>query len=189
MSMNSGHSRRTFGGDSMLFEDHFRNLRNQKIACYYWEPTEEPRALLLISHGMTEHTMVYDDIAQEMVQKGFFVFGHDHVGHGRSDGPRALINDVHELVEDSLMHIQRIRKQYPNLPLFLCGHSMGGAVAVFLAFQVPVNGMALIAPALAVNPETATFFTVTVSKLMSKFFHGSRWLQRIILLQLGIKIL
>ncbi|GBN88534.1 Monoglyceride lipase, partial [Araneus ventricosus] len=92
------------------------------------------------------------------------------VGHGYSDGSRAYINDVQELVEDSVSHIQMIRKEYPELPLFVCGHSMGGAVTVFLSLQVQISGMVLIAPALAANPETATFFTVTIAKFMSKFF-------------------
>ncbi|GBN57254.1 Monoglyceride lipase, partial [Araneus ventricosus] len=127
-------------------------------------------ALLLLSHGMTEHSMLYDSFAQEMVIKGFFVFAHDHIGHGYSDGSRAYINDVQELVEDSVSHIQMIRKEYPELPLFVCGHSMGGAVTVFLSLQVQISGMVLIAPALAANPETATFFTVTIAKFMSKFF-------------------
>ncbi|GBN89741.1 Monoglyceride lipase, partial [Araneus ventricosus] len=129
-------------------------------------------ALLLLSHGMTEHSMLYDSFAQEMVIKGFFVFAHDHIGHGYSDGSRAYINDVQELVEDSVSHIQMIRKEYPELPLFVCGHSMGGAVTVFLSLQVQISGMVLIAPALAANPETATFFTRNALNDLEK---GDAW--------------
>ncbi|GFT30793.1 monoglyceride lipase, partial [Nephila pilipes] len=81
-------------------------------------------------------------------------------GHGYSDGKRGFINSVNELVEDSIMHIQIIRKEYKDLPLFVAGHSLGGSVCVFLCLEptIQVNGMSLIAPGLAKNPETATFF-------------------------------
>lgn len=149
----------------------FRNKRNQYIACYRWKPSGEPRALLLISHGMTEHSMRYDALARKMAQRGYFVFAHDHIGHGYSEGKRGFINDVHELVDDTIMHVQSIRKEYPELPLFLFGHSMGGSICIFLCVEptIQVDGMALIAPGLASNPETASYFLVKIAKLVSMF--------------------
>jgi len=148
----------------------FNNKRKMGIYCYYWKPQIEPRALLLISHGYTEHSTLYEDLAKDMCSRGFFVFAHDHVGHGHSDGNRAALDNHPELVEDSVTHIKLMRQDYPTLPLFICGHSMGGAIAVLTALdkEVEASGIVLIAPALAPNPETATFFKMTVCKVLNK---------------------
>ncbi|XP_015930038.1 monoglyceride lipase [Parasteatoda tepidariorum] len=150
----------------------FLNNKNLSIHCYYWKPSVEPRALLLISHGYAEHTGPYEQLAKEVCSKGFFVFSHDHAGHGHSEGNRAFVTDIHHLVDDTVAHIQIIRQDYPDLPLFVCGHSMGGAIAVLTSLEkkVKLSGIVLIAPALAKNPETATFLRVTTAKIINKFF-------------------
>lgn len=114
--------------------------------------------------------MVYDDLANELARRHIFVFAHDHVGHGRSGGTRAFVNSMQTLVEDSIQHIKKVRQKFQDVPLFVCGHSMGGSVSALLALEkeIEVSGVVLIAPALAPNPETATFFRVTVAKLLSK---------------------
>lgn len=150
----------------------FINKRNENIYCYYWKPLTTPRALLLISHGYTEHCMMYDSLATEMTRRGFFVFAHDHAGHGHSEGERGFVSDMYDLVDDSVQHLQMVREEFPDIPLFICSHSMGCSVSMLISFksEVDVHGVVLIAPAFAPNPETATFFRITVAKLLSKFF-------------------
>ncbi|XP_054709123.1 monoglyceride lipase-like [Uloborus diversus] len=160
-----------FSANVDIYNGDFVNKRNQNIHCYYWKTSEKPRALLIISHGFTEHSMMYDSLATEMAKRGFFVFSHDHVGHGKSDGTRAFMNDMHDLVEDTLMHIKFVRKDYPDLPLFMCGHSLGGAVSLktVLHKEIPLDGIVLIAPALKPNPETAGPWKIAATKLLSKY--------------------
>jgi len=115
---------------------------------------------------------MYDELAEEMTKRGFFVFAHDHAGHGYSDGERGYVTDLYHLVDDSLEHIKRVREEFADIPLFICGHSMGGSVSTLTSLkkEVDVRGVVLIAPAFAPNPETATFFKLIVAKLMNKFF-------------------
>lgn len=89
-----------------------------------------PRAILQISHGMTEFIERYDRFAEFMVDHGFVVVGHDHLGHGRSvrdrgdygyfaqDPDQTLVRDMHQLRIN-------VSKRYPDLPYFMMGHSMG----------------------------------------------------------------
>ena len=104
------------------------------LACYRTE-CKNPQALLQISHGMCEHFKRYASFATFMARRGVLVFGHDHLGHGGTapsqkelgftaagGGADFLVEDVHALS----LHM---KKEYPNLPLFLFGHSMGSFIA------------------------------------------------------------
>lgn len=101
----------------------------------YCSDTENPKALLQISHGMCEYFLRYEGFAEFLSTNGILVFGHDHLGHGHSaksladlgffasqGGARFLSEDVHTLA-------LQFKKKYPTLPLFLLGHSMGSFIA------------------------------------------------------------
>ncbi len=96
-----------------------------------WLPEGEPRAVLQLCHGMCEFIGRYEAFARFMAQQGFCVVGHDHLGHGASvtdqslwgyfdgkDGNGCLLADLHALREAT-------QGEYPGLPYFLLGHSMG----------------------------------------------------------------
>lgn len=101
------------------------------LAAYKLVP-EHPRAMVQISHGMKEYFLRYEAFAQFLFENGFLVFGHDHVGHGKTApsaealgytaSDRVLTEDLHAL---SLA----MKKEYPALPLILFGHSMGSFIA------------------------------------------------------------
>jgi len=98
-------------------------------------PSGKVKVILQISHGMQEFIDRYEDFAKFLCSKGFLVTGNDHLGHGGSinseddwgyfcekDGNGALLNDLHELTKIT-------KKDYPNVPYFLLGHSMGSFYA------------------------------------------------------------
>jgi len=102
-----------------------------QIHAIRWIPIGEIRCILQISHGMLEHIERYDDFARALVEKGVFVVGNDHLGHGSSllreedrgyfcqdDGNTVLIEDIYNLMKI-------IKNKYPTAPYFLLGHSMG----------------------------------------------------------------
>ncbi len=47
-----------------------------------WEPENEPRGVILLSHGMAEHIARYDSLGEYLAQEGFLVAGYNHLGHG-----------------------------------------------------------------------------------------------------------
>ena len=96
----------------------------------YWQPVEPVVGSIFLCHGFGEHLGWYDGLASQLAQLGLLVFGHDHQGHGRSEGRRAYIESVEEFVSDVIRHSVEVKAEYPGLPMFLYGHSMGGMIAV-----------------------------------------------------------
>ncbi|KAG9270915.1 monoglyceride lipase isoform X2 [Astyanax mexicanus] len=139
------------------------------LFCRYWEPEAPPRALVFIAHGAGEHCGMYTDVAHTLVQKGLYVFAHDHVGHGQSEGERMNIKNFQIYIRDALQHIDLIRARHPSLPVFILGHSMGGAISILAACERPQDfvGVVLIGPLIQMNPESATPFKVFLAKVLS----------------------
>ncbi|XP_057561598.1 monoglyceride lipase isoform X4 [Hippopotamus amphibius kiboko] len=84
------------------------------------------------------------------------------VGHGQSEGERMVVSDFQVFIRDVLQHVDVVQKDHPGLPIFLLGHSMGGAIAILTAAERPshFSGMVLISPLVLANPESATTFKV-----------------------------
>jgi len=94
-----------------------------------WNPTGEPQRIVQIVHGYAEHGGRYGHVATALTGDGAVVYADDHIGHGRSDGERAVINDFENAVEDLHTLSGIARGDYPDLPLVLVGHSMGGLLS------------------------------------------------------------
>ncbi len=86
--------------------------------------------MVVIVHGASEHSDRYRHVAAALLQDGYAVYALDHRGHGRSQGPRAVIDRLDYAVADVDQLVLRARAEHPGLPVFMLGHSMGGTVAV-----------------------------------------------------------
>ncbi|MEJ8812098.1 lysophospholipase [Variovorax ureilyticus] len=108
------------------------------------------RAVILVVHGLGEHSGRYAHVAERLNDWGFEVRAVDHHGHGASSGARGGLPTVHRLIDDLALVIDDTRRTYPALPLVLLGHSLGGLVAAsFVARGVrKVDALVLSSPAL-----------------------------------------
>lgn len=98
------------------------------------EPDIVPKAIVQILHGMSEHKEKYEEFMSYLAQQGFVSVIHDHRGHGESvygkedlgylyaHGARYIVEDVNQIS-------RMARKRYPELPIYLFGHSMGSLIA------------------------------------------------------------
>ena len=102
-----------------------------------WSPPADPTWVAVISHGYGEHVGRYQWVAERLTADGAVVYGHDHVGHGRSEGERVLIEDFEPVVDDLHLLVQRAHEEHPDLPLVLIGHSMGGMIAARYTQRYP----------------------------------------------------
>ena len=107
-----------------------------QIKGYRWENTNKPfHAVLQLTHGMTEHMNRYDGFAEYMAEQGFLVVAHDHLGHGLSvEKPDDLgyFDPEHPsdtLIEDMHKLFLMTSGEFPDLPYFILGHSMGSFLA------------------------------------------------------------
>lgn len=92
-------------------------------------PHTDVRWVAVLAHGYGEHVRRYDGVAGRLHEAGAAVYAADHVGHGRSDGPRVLIADFEDVVEDLHLVVRHAAAAHPGLPVVLIGHSMGGLIA------------------------------------------------------------
>jgi len=101
------------------------------------------RGIVQLSHGISEHIRRYDAFASFLAEQGFLVVGNDHLGHGESVGSDKTFgffdsSDGWNLaVEDMYRLYQQTKKEYPELPYFLFGHSMGSFLARTFLIQHP----------------------------------------------------
>jgi alpha-beta hydrolase superfamily lysophospholipase len=114
-------------------------------------PTEDPARLVVLVHGYGEHIGRYEHVAQALVARGSTVVGPDHVGHGRSVGEPALVEDFEAIVDDLRAVVRDARGQ---LPVVMVGHSMGGLIATRYAqrHRDDLAGLVLTGPAVGLGP-------------------------------------
>ena len=122
-----------------------------------WSPASAPDAVVGLVHGYAEHCGRYDHVADGLTGAGAVVCAYDQRGYGQSDGRRAYVSHFDRYLDDLGLFLERIRDSYPDLPLFLFGHSMGGLVVLkyVLDREPHVEGLLLSAPALEINPDLA----------------------------------
>lgn len=115
-----------------------------------WNPPGDPSWVAVIAHGYGEHIGRYQWVADRLTSDGAIVYAHDHIGHGRSEGERVLIEDFEPVVDDLDLLVQRAREENPGLPLVLIGHSMGGMIAARYTQRYPdrLTATVLSAPVL-----------------------------------------
>ena len=108
-----------------------------------WLPEGQARAVLQISHGVSEYILRYEPFAEYLTARGFAVAGHDHLGHGQSVaegsarlyfGPRGSWNWV---VDDIDQRRNLAKAKFPQVPYFLMGHSMGSFLARTYLIRYP----------------------------------------------------
>nr|WP_302598211.1 alpha/beta fold hydrolase [uncultured Cellulosilyticum sp.] len=118
-----------------------------KLHTMVWRP-EEVKGILQISHGMIEHIGRYDDFAKFLVSKNILVVGNDHLGHGKTvkceselgyfdaeDGSKTVVDDLYEVTK-------KMKQEYPNVPYFVLGHSMGSFMIrrYLMTYGEAING-------------------------------------------------
>jgi len=153
-------------------EAHFTGAGGLRIYWQAWLPDDPPRALVVIAHGVSEHSDRYAHVAERLVAEGYGVYALDHRGHGNSEGPRAVIDRVDKAVADIDALVLEAAGEHPEAPVFLLGHSMGGCLAVSYAMrhQDRLAGLILSGPlaALAAAPAHQRIAARLLSRIAPK---------------------
>jgi alpha-beta hydrolase superfamily lysophospholipase len=103
--------------------------RHGRLVARTWRGTGAPSHVVVVAHGYGEHIGRYERVADALVGNGAVVYAVDHVGHGRSEGERVLVEDFEDVVGDLHELAETARRENPGLPVVLLGHSMGGLIA------------------------------------------------------------
>lgn len=140
-----------------------------------WFAEQPPKAVIMVAHGMAEHSGRYARLGAALVAAGFELYAHDQRGHGKTaehgllghyadhDGWQRVVGDL-----ASLNH--HIRQAHPQAPIFLLGHSMGSYIgqAYLMQHSCSLQGAILSGS----NYQPAALYRV--ARLIARF---ERWRQ------------
>jgi alpha-beta hydrolase superfamily lysophospholipase len=120
---------------------------------YYrrFAPRSVPRARLVFLHGVRSHGGWYERSCGEFARRGYEVFFLDRRGSGLNTAHRGDAPNFRRLLDDVAEFVQSLRVERSWLPVFVCGISWGGKLAVGLPYRKPglVDGIVLLCPGLA----------------------------------------
>ena len=133
-----------------------------------WQPAGATKGVVLIVHGISEHSGRYAHVAAHLAEHGYATYSYDQRGHGRSPGLRAYVERFDDYLSDLDSYVAQVRLSMGKQPLFLLGHSMGGTVAALYTItrQPAFNGLILSSAALKV-PANVSPLLVRVASLLS----------------------
>lgn len=142
---------------------------------------ENPRASVVIVHGLGEHCGRYDELTAFFHKLKIDVHSFDLRGHGRTPGTRGHFESLEEIFADIDALFKHLTASFTwdaQLPLYLFGHSLGGLIALEYAerYSQPalhpkLKGLILSAPALAVKLNFFEELQGKLSQALPKFLN------------------
>ncbi len=140
-----------------------------KLFTQYWEPDNATRAIVMVIHGLGEHSSRYQYIAEQFCKEEIMVYSFDLPGHGKSAGKRAFIKsfDICNVIIDKQINL--LKQNFPNIPIILLGHSMGGAITTYFALKMKpdLEGIILSSAALKISGDISPLL-VKLSGIIGK---------------------
>jgi alpha-beta hydrolase superfamily lysophospholipase len=142
---------------SQRYEGFIEGYQGLEIFYQGWR-LEKQRGTVLITHGLGEHSDIYDPLARALNLTGWAVVAYDLRGHGRSEGQRGYVADFKNLERDLSIMIDFVATNVhvAGGPLVLFGHSLGGLITLKTVLTYSFSNLAalcLSSPALGVALE------------------------------------
>ena len=129
---------------------------------------------MLVIHGAAEHGGRYKDFAAQLARDGFAVATVDLPGHGKSPGKRCCVNHFDDYVSAVNSAHEQARRDFPDTPFFLVGHSMGGLVASLYVHRYEADFIgAIFSGAALIAEPVPSGFQVGLLQTLARFFPSS----------------
>jgi len=140
------------------------------LAAWLHEPAKKATCRLLLIHGLGEHSGRHLNTVNFLVSQGIEVVRFDLRGGGNSGGERQWISSFSDYVEDTTRVFNWICSNRDPLPLFVLGHSLGGAIAIYFGarFEKQLKGLVLSAPAHLAG-DGVSALKIAVGRVLQKF--------------------
>ena len=149
-------------------EGQFNGVGNLNLYYQSWLPADEPKAILLVVHGLAEHSGRYSNLVNYLVPREYAVYGFDQRGHGKSDGVKGYVDRFSHFVDDLDIFLRLVHSRHPDVKTFLVGHSIGGTIATAYAtlHQDDFDGLILTGATLSA-PNNVAAGTIFAARILS----------------------
>ena len=152
-------------------------FHNTKFFGQYWE-AENTKAVVVLVHGMGEHSSRYNDVAKLLTDNNYSVVAFDHFGHGKTTGKRGHNPGFEAVLESVKLVIDKAKNLFPKKPVFLYGQSMGGNVVLNYALRrkTKLQGVIATSPFLKLAfepPAVKLFFGKIIKKVAPSLTMGN----------------
>jgi alpha-beta hydrolase superfamily lysophospholipase len=152
-------------------EYYLNDSQNFRFFVRKWVPDTQPKALLLLVHGLSDHGGRFKALAETLANEGFVFVAPDLRGNGRSNGIRGHFDSIEQAMDDLRLLMSESRKALPGIPIILYSQSMGGNLAINFALRFPdeTDGVVASSPWLRLTRPPAFPIWWIASKLVSRF--------------------
>lgn len=137
---------------NLHFQTNYIKCRQLPLFYRVWMP-DKPKGLILLIHGAGEHSGHYSLIGMECLKRNIALVAPDLRGFGHSGGQRGHVHTFQDYLQDLHQLLIHARQQYSQLPVFLCGYSLGGLVVIryIQHFFYDPAGVILCSPAIGIR--------------------------------------
>ena len=144
----------------------FKGANGTELFYQSWHPSDIAKAVVVMVHGHGGHSGIFARIVEALIEQNYLVYAFDLRGNGRSPGQRGYINSWTEFRQDLTAFMELVTAEKPELPLFLLGQSLGGAIALDYALRKAdsLRGLIVMSPALGLGISPGLLL---ISKLLS----------------------
>ncbi|UCE05162.1 MAG: lysophospholipase [bacterium] len=134
-----------------------------------WQPTKETKAVIVIIHGLAEHSGRYKHVVEYLLNHDYAVETFDLRSHGQSEGKNTYIRSFDEFLDDLDLFLKRVGERHHGKNILLLGHSMGGTIAVLFVIsrKTDLKGIILSGATLKISDEISPFL-VRISSILGK---------------------
>ncbi|KAF5179105.1 Alpha/beta hydrolase family protein [Thalictrum thalictroides] len=154
-----------YDGNSVRDYFLFPTSRGDQLFIQSWTPVSvDTKGLVVLLHGLNEHSGRYNNFAKQLNANGYKVYGMDWIGHGGSDGLHGYVHSLDAAVSDMKAFLEKVLNENPGLPCFCFGHSTGAAIILKVVMdptvETFVKGVVLTSPAVRVKPSHPIFWVI-----------------------------
>jgi acylglycerol lipase len=150
-------------------ESHFTASQGVELYQQWWTPAGGYKGVVILCHGIAEHSGRYDHVARFLCGRGYRVGSFDLRNHGRSGDHSIFVNAFDDYLADLEVFITQERENSADSPMFLMGHSMGGTiVTLYNITRKPdfLAGLVLTAPAVKIGDDISPLL-IKISGMLS----------------------
>jgi alpha-beta hydrolase superfamily lysophospholipase len=150
-------------------ESKFKASQGVELYQQWWTPQGDIRGVVVICHGIAEHSGRYDHVARFLCARGYRVGSFDLRNHGQSGDHSIFVNAFDDYLADLDIFLANARDSAGGKPIFLMGHSMGGTiVTLYTITRKPdfLKGIVLSAPAVKIGDDISPLL-IKISGLLS----------------------